>query len=109
MIGNITCGARGFEAREVGYIINKNYQRWGYALEALSAVIENAFRTGGHRVFAECDLRNEASWRLLERADLRREAHFRQNIFFRTGADGAPVWKDTHVYAALESDRVTIA
>ena len=105
VIGNIYCGVRGFEAREVGYIINKDFQRRGYALEALAAVIGSAFRAGVHRVYAECDPRNEASWRLLERAGLRREAHFRQNIFFRTGADGAPLWKDTYVYAALESDR----
>lgn len=44
VIGNIYCGARDFAAKEVGYIINKDYQRQGYAAEALSAVIRNAFR-----------------------------------------------------------------
>lgn len=105
VIGNIYCGDRDFEAKEVGYIINKNYQRQGYAAEALSAVVENAFREGAHRVFAECDPRNAASWKLLERVGLRREAHFRQNIYFHKGADGAPIWKDTYVYALLKSDR----
>ena len=55
MIGNIYCGNRDFDAKEIGYIINGDYQRMGYALEALRAVIENAFRKGAHRVFAECD------------------------------------------------------
>ena len=104
VIGNIYCGNRDFGAGEVGYIVNKAYQRQGYAAEALSAVIENAFREGAHRVYAECDPRNTASWKLLERVGLRREAHFRQNIWFHRDADGAPVWKDTYVDAALEGD-----
>ena len=101
MIGNIYCGTRDFDAKEVGYIINRNYQKMGYGEEALSAVIGNAFREGAHRVFAECDPRNTASWKLLEKAGLQREAHFRQNIWFHQDANGNPVWKDTYVYAKL--------
>ncbi|MCR5794646.1 MAG: GNAT family N-acetyltransferase [Solobacterium sp.] len=104
VIGNIYCGARDFAAKEVGYIINKNYQRQGYAGEALSAVIRSAFLEGVHRVYAECDPRNTASWKLLESVGFRREAHLRQNTYFLKDADGAPVWKDTYIYAILESD-----
>lgn len=101
VIGNIYFGKRDFEAREIGYIINKNYQRKGYAYEALGAVIEEAFRNGVHRVYAECDPRNECSWKLLEKAGLEREAHFKQNIFFHRDENGMPKWKDTYVYATL--------
>lgn len=73
---DIYYGKRDFEAREIGYIVNQNFQRKGYALEAITAVIDNAFANGVHRVFAECDPRNECSWKLLERAGLDREAHF---------------------------------
>ena len=104
VIGNIYCGKKDYDAREVGCIINRNYRGMGYAAEALRAVIENAFREGAHRIYAECDPRNTASWKLLERAGLRREAHFRQNIWFRKDAAGEPVWKDTYVYAVLSSD-----
>ena len=31
VIGNIYCGSRDFAAREVGYIVNRRYQRKGYA------------------------------------------------------------------------------
>ena len=55
VIGNIYCGNRDFEAKEIGYIVNKRYQRQGYAAEALSAVIAQAFREGAHRVYADCD------------------------------------------------------
>lgn len=105
VIGNIYCGNRDFDAKEVGYIINKNYQRMGYAEEALSAVMENAFQEGVHRIFAECDPRNAASWRLLEKVGFRREAHLRKNIWFHKDLKGEPIWKDTHVYAMLDTDR----
>ena len=50
------------------------------------------------------DLCNIPSWKLLERAGLRREAHFRQNIFFHKDKNGMPIWKDTFVYAMLRDD-----
>ena len=49
VIGNIYCGERDFEAKEVGYIINRNYRRTGYAEEALSAVIRNKAYTESMR------------------------------------------------------------
>ena len=82
VIGNIYCGNRDYDAKEVGYIINRNCRRMGYAKEALSAVIGNAFRDGAHRVFAECDPRNTASWKLLEKVGLQRED--RTSGFIRT-------------------------
>ena len=105
VIGNIYCRARDFAAKEVGYIVNGRYRRNGYAFEALSAVISAAFREGTHRIYAECDPRNTASWKLLEKAGMTREAHFRQNIYFRKDPEGNPVWKDTFVYAITEGDR----
>lgn len=104
VVGNISCMDRGFSAKEVGYIVNEKVRGKGYALEALRAVIARAFEEGAHRVYAECDPRNVPSWKLLERAGLRREAHFRQNIYFRRDENGSPVWKDTYVYAVTEDD-----
>lgn len=103
VIGNIYYGNRDFESKEVGYIVNKNYQRNEYASEALRAVIENAFKEGIHRVFAECDPRNECSWKLLEKIGMDREAHFKQNVFFHRDENGNPKWKDTYVYAVLQN------
>lgn len=34
VIGNIYLGHRDFEARELGYVLNENYQRMGYGREA---------------------------------------------------------------------------
>lgn len=104
VIGNLYCADREHQAKEVGYIVNRDYRRQGYALEALRAYTDRAFRAGTHRVYAECDPRNEASWGLPEKAGFRREALFRQDISFRKDAAGKPIWSDTYVYAMLESD-----
>lgn len=101
VIGNIYCGARDFDAAEVGFIINRDYQGRGYAGEALSAVIQNRFMSGTHRIYAECDPRNISSWKLLEKVGMKREAFFRKNIYFHKDDNGNPIWKDTYVYAIL--------
>ena len=67
-------------------------------------MIAQAFREGAHRIYAECDLRNAPSWKLLEKLGLRREAYFKQNIWFRRDKSGAPVWKDTLIYAILKNE-----
>ena len=105
VIRNIYYGKREYSSREVGYIINEDYRKNGYALEALCAVIGHAFASGVHRVYAECDPGNERSWRLLEKAGMRREAHLRQNVYFQKDADGRPIWKDTYIYALLNGEK----
>jgi [ribosomal protein S5]-alanine N-acetyltransferase len=91
---------------ELGYILHPDYHRQGYATEAARALVDHAFgEMGVHRVFAECHPANTASWHVLERIGFVREAHLRQNTFFRREADGRPLWQDTLVYGRL-SDRV---
>lgn len=104
VIGNVYFGNRNFESKEIGYIINRDYQRKGYALEAIKAVIEDSFLNGIHRVFAECDTRNECSWALLEKAGLQREAFFKKNCYLHKDENGKPKWKDTYVYAILNDN-----
>ena len=99
VIGNIYCGLRDCDSREVGYIINRDYQQNGYATEALCAVIGRLFSEGVHRVYAQCDPRNVRSWKLLEKVGLRREAHLKENVWFHKDENGNPIWKDTYIYA----------
>ena len=101
MIGNIYLGKRDFDAFEIGYVFNRNFWGNGYAKEACAAVIEDAFRHGAHRIFAECDPENPNSWKLLETLSFKREAHFRKSVYFWTDTAGKPLWKDTYVYAKL--------
>ena len=104
VIGNIYYGKRDFDAREVGYIVNKDFQRKGYAAEALRALLCRGFAEGLHRAYAECDPRNECSWRLLEKLGFRREALLRQNVWFAKDDGGNPIWQDTYVYAMLAGE-----
>ncbi len=90
VIGNIYCGSREFEAIEIGYIVNKDYQKNGYALEALNAVAAAGFCRGVHRIYAQCDPHNEPSRRLLEAAGFRKEALLRENVFFFRDENGDP-------------------
>ena len=101
VIGNVYFGKRDFEAREIGYIVNKDYQRKGYAREAVAAVLKDAFAAGVHRVFAECAPKNECSWKLLENMGFDREAFFKQNVYFKKDENGNPIWLDTYVYSML--------
>jgi aminoglycoside 6'-N-acetyltransferase len=51
-----------------------------------------------HRAWAQLDPRNVPSARLCERLGLRREAYFRQDIWFKGE------WGDTAVYALLAAE-----
>lgn len=99
LIGNLYWGKREFESVELGYVFHRDYWGKGYAKESCAAWMEQAFQSGLHRVYAECDPQNEASWRLLEALGFEREAHLKENVYFWKDAAGRPIWKDTFIYA----------
>lgn len=103
VIGNVYLGNRDFEAKEVGYIVNKNFQRLGYAKEAITALIDYSFKHQIHRIYAECNPKNTCSWKLLECMGFQREAYFKQNIYFKKDSNDNPIWQDTFVYSRLYS------
>ena len=105
LIGNVYLGDRDFDSKEIGYVFHQKFWRKGYAKEACLAMIADAFASGIHRIFAECDPQNEGSWRLLESMGFTREAHFKENVYFWKDEDGNPIWKDTYVYALLNLKR----
>ena len=104
MIGNVYFGNRDFNSREIGYVFNRSFWGCGYAGESCHAVIAQAFSNGVHRIYAECDPINQASWKLLERMGFIREAHFKENVYFWKNENGEPIWKDTYVYALLNKN-----
>ena len=104
VIGNIYLGRRPFDALEIGYVFARAYWGRGYATQACRAAVEWAFAQGAHRIYAECDPCNAASWRLLERLGFAREGRLRQNVFFQNDAQGKPVWQDTYVYGLLREE-----
>lgn len=101
LIGELLLFLRSVEHRqgEVGYVFNPNYHGRGYATEAVTAIMHIGFDTFNfHRIYARCDPRNTASWKLMERLGMRREAHFIHNEIFKGE------WGDELNYAILENE-----
>jgi len=68
----------------IGYSLARPYWHQGYAFEAVGRLLKYLFEDRGlHRVIAECDVDNAASWKLLERLGFRREAHLVENVYFK--------------------------
>lgn len=94
-----------FMTWELGYIFNPEFYGKGYATEACSRVLQYGFEElGAHRIMAMCNPENAASWKLLERLDMRREGHFKKQAFFRKNHDGIPLWQDAFCYAMLSEE-----
>ncbi len=63
------------EMGELGWIINKKYQRRGYAAEAASAIKDFAFNIlHVKKLIAQCDYRNAPSYRLMEKIGMKLES-----------------------------------
>ncbi|MBQ6560259.1 MAG: GNAT family N-acetyltransferase [Erysipelotrichaceae bacterium] len=101
LIRNVYLGKRECNALELGYVFNRQFWGQGYAKESCTALIRKAFSEGVHRIYAECDPCNAASWKLLEKLGFTSEAHFRKNVFFWKDNNDEPIWKDTYVYGLL--------
>lgn len=101
LIGNLYLGERYAESVELGYVFNRSFWGKGYAFEACDCLCQYAAEQGKHRIEANCDPENQASWHLLERLGFVREGHLHKDIYFRTDADGKPIWKDTYIYSKL--------
>jgi RimJ/RimL family protein N-acetyltransferase len=84
---------------EIGYVLNPEFQGSGFAAEAAGALLRVGFEEFGLcRISAQADPRNEASWRVMERLGMRREAHFRHHQLFKGE------WADLLVYAVLAQE-----
>lgn len=83
----------------IGYVINRRYWGQGYATEAARALLNLAFKDLDlHRVYATCDTRNIASWRVMEKLQMRRAAHFVRDVFQKGE------WRDSYLYAILAEE-----
>jgi ribosomal-protein-alanine N-acetyltransferase len=84
---------------EIGWVIHPRYQGQGYATEAAAALLRYGFETlQVHRVIATCQPENAASWRVMEKLGMQREAHFRKCIYRDER------WWDEYLYALLEEE-----
>lgn len=90
---------RGVQA-ELGWVLHPDHAGHGYATEAVRALIRLCFEDLGlRRVTAACFAANDASWRLMERVGMRREAYAVRDTLHRSGE-----WLDGMEYAVLAEE-----
>ena len=88
-----------YKQAEIGYVFHPVGQGYGFATEAARAMLAYGFdQVGFHRIYAQCDTRHLASARVMERLGMRREAHFRENEWFKGE------WGSLLIYAILEHE-----
>jgi RimJ/RimL family protein N-acetyltransferase len=98
------CGFRVSESEplqaEVGIALAPEFQKRGYATEALRALLQYIFflKLGKHRIFGSVDPSNFASIKLLQRVGMRQEAHFVRSLWFKDQ------WVDEVIFVILASD-----
>ncbi len=85
----------------LGYVLDPAHAGRGYATEMVQAALDLAFGDLGlHRVTAGCFAGNVASWRVMEKAGMRREQHgIRDSWHAELG------WVDGYTYAVLADER----
>ena len=99
LIGDIgVCLEDNLMQAEIGFTFSTPYQGKGYATEAVRCVLGRLFTHGIRRVSAECDARNTASARLLERLGFRREGLRVQHTWIKGE------WTDDLLFGLLARD-----
>ena len=88
----------------IGCFLTPEHWGYGYATEIIHALIDCCFdELHLHRVNALCHPENRASWHMMEKCGMRREAHLRQKCRYVKG--GMTRWEDELEYAILASER----
>ena len=84
---------------DIGFTLGPSAQGRGYATEAVGELLRYLFDDRGkHKVCADCDTRNDRSWRLLERLGFTREGTL------RAGYRDGDRWSDEHLYGFLATE-----
>jgi RimJ/RimL family protein N-acetyltransferase len=87
------------EKPELGWLLDKNYWRQGYGVEIGNALLRFCFQIlNVRRVIAACHVDNHASYKLMERIGMRREAHFVKEKPY------GDTWCDRFQYAILREE-----
>jgi ribosomal-protein-alanine N-acetyltransferase len=83
----------------IGYILNRDFWRQGYATELAQALLAFGFeKLGLHRIFATCDIENKTSAHVLKKIGMQREGRLREHRL--QGKN----WRDQFLYAVLDHE-----
>ncbi|SIT03463.1 Protein N-acetyltransferase, RimJ/RimL family [Chryseobacterium ureilyticum] len=88
-----------YKNAETWYKLSPEIWGKGYATEALEKIIQFGFEELKlHRIEAGCAIDNIASYKVMEKSGMIREAHRRKLLPLKSG------WSDNYEYAILEED-----
>jgi RimJ/RimL family protein N-acetyltransferase len=85
-----------------GYVLAKDVWGWGYATEALAAMVDVAAGIGVVRIYALCHPQHRASWHVLEKCGFERDLRWTRQMEFPNLARG--VSQDVLCYARVLKD-----
>jgi RimJ/RimL family protein N-acetyltransferase len=86
---------------EIGYIVNPQYWKKGFATDVANLLIEYGFNDLNlHRIYATCDPRNIGSSKVLEKVGMIKEGRMREDLLLKDG------WRDSLLYSILEHEWV---
>ena len=87
------------------WMLNKEYQRKGYAYEAAYAFFDYLFcKKGARRIYAYTEDYNLSSQHLCEKLGMRREGMFVEFVSFVNDENGKPIYENTMQYAILKNE-----
>lgn len=88
-----------YKNAEIWFKLNPEIWRNGYATEALCRIIKFGFEDLKlHRIEGGCAINNIASYKVMEKSGMIREAHRRKLLPLKSG------WSDNYEYAILEEE-----
>lgn len=86
---------------EIGYKFNQTFHGKGYGSEAMDALIAHINQHWKfHKLVAYCDVRNTASYKLMQRYGMKQEGLFKEHFKFEDE------WQDELAYGVLKKDLV---
>jgi RimJ/RimL family protein N-acetyltransferase len=101
LIGDLGCYIKEDDMRQarIGFTLAAKHWRKGYITEVIPHLLEFLFEDMDiHRIVADCDVDNVASYRTLEKLGFRREAHFLESYLM----DG--VYASEYHYGMLQRE-----
>jgi len=101
LIGNIEIRVnKEYQSAEIGYILNKNFQKQGYMTEAAEVIIKLGFEELKlHKIFSSCDERNTASSNVMKRVGMMYEGTQRHVKKWKENE-----WINHEHYSIVETD-----
>ncbi|WP_309119317.1 GNAT family protein [Paenibacillus sp.] len=99
LIGGVGIHVGPIGVGEIGYCLNPQYWRKGFASEAAREILRFGFsELGLHRIYATCRPENVGSASVMKKIGMTYEGHLREHLF----AKGK--WHDSYQYSILDKD-----